>query len=131
MEKKIFLSLIRFVPLDQTPKIEICHMVANEYPEVIKGGRRLISIDVLDSEEADEYGSIDNDGSASDEEDESGSGEACVRTCVTQSGTEEVEEMQRVVKYYYLSSYMLKPPSLLIKGFNKNNKSQENLFNHM
>ena len=39
--------------------------------------------------------------------------------------------MQRVVKYSSLSSYMLKPPSLLLQGFNKNNKSQENIFKHM
>ena len=39
--------------------------------------------------------------------------------------------MQRVVKYSSLSSYMLKPPSLLTQGFNKNKKAQEKLFNHM
>ena len=39
--------------------------------------------------------------------------------------------MQRVVKYSSLSSYMLKPPSLLTQGFNNNKKAQENLFNHM
>ena len=33
--KQNVLSLIRFVPLDQTPKINICHMVASEHPEVI------------------------------------------------------------------------------------------------
>ena len=49
----------------------------------------------------------------------------------TQSGTEEGEEVQRVVKYSSLSSYMLKPPSLLTQVFNKNKKSQNNLFNHM
>ena len=47
-------------------------MVASEHPEVIEGGHRLIATDVLDSEEADEDGSIDNDGAALDEEDESG-----------------------------------------------------------
>ena len=29
------LSLICFVPLDQIPKIKICHMVTSENPEVI------------------------------------------------------------------------------------------------
>ena len=43
-------------------------MVVSEHPEVIEGRRRLISTDVLDSEEAYEDGSIDNDGAASDEE---------------------------------------------------------------
>ena len=33
--KQLFWSLIRFVSLDQTPKIKICHMVASEHPEVI------------------------------------------------------------------------------------------------
>ena len=52
-------------------------------------------------------------------------------TGVTQSGTEEVEEVQRVVKSYSISSYMLKPTSLLTQGFNKNKKAQQKLFNHM
>ena len=54
----------------------------------------MISTDVIDSDEAAEDGSIDNDGAASNEEDESGLGEVRVRTGVTQSGTEEVEEVQ-------------------------------------
>ena len=58
-------------------------------------------------------------------------GDSGALTGVTQSGTEEVEEVQRVVKYSSLSSYMLKPPSLLTQVFNKNKKSQNNLFNHM
>ena len=62
-------------------------MVASEKTEVIEGRRRLIATDVLDSEEASEDGSIDNDGDASYEEDESGFGEAGVITCVTQPGT--------------------------------------------
>ena len=55
---------------------------------------------------------------------ESGSGEAGVRTGFTQSGTEDVEEAQRVVKYSSLSSYILKLPSLLTQVFKKNNKAQ-------
>ena len=106
-------------------------MVTSEHPEVIEGRRRLIATDVLDSEEAAEDGSVDNDGAASDEEEESGSGEAGVRTGVTQSGIEEAGEVQRVVKYYSLLSYILKPPSLLTRGFNKNKKAHEKLFNHM
>ena len=54
-----------------------------------------------------------------------------MRTGVTQSGTEEVEEVQQVVNYYSLLSYMLKAPSLLAQGFNNNKKAQEKLFNHM
>ena len=65
------------------------------------------------------------------QEDGSGSGEADVRTRVTQSGTVEVEEVQRVMKYSSLSSYMLKPPSLITQGFNKNKKAQEKLFKNM
>ena len=52
-------------------------------------------------------------------------------TGVTQSGTEEVEEVQWVVKYSYILSFMLKPPYLLAQGFNKNKKAQKKLFNHM
>ena len=86
--KRNVLSTIHFFPLDQTPKIKICHMVVSEHPEVIEGRRRLIATDVLDYEEVAEDGSIDNYGAASDEEDESVSGEAGVKTCVTQSVTE-------------------------------------------
>ena len=94
----------------------------------------MIATDVLESEEEDEDGSIDNDGSASDEEYDIGSGEVGVRTGITLSGTEEVEEVeevQRVLKYSSLLSYMLKPPSLLTQGFNDNKKAQETLFKHM
>ena len=73
----------------------------------------MIATDVIDCEEADEDGSIDNDGAASEEEDESGSREADVKTGVTQSATEEVEAVQWVVKYSSLSSFMLKTPYLL------------------
>ena len=58
-------------------------MVASENPEVIEGSWWLITTDVLDYEEASEDGLIDNYGAALDEEDESGSGEAGVRTGVT------------------------------------------------
>ena len=54
-----------------------------------------------------------------------------MRTGVTQfnqSGTEDVEEVQKVVKYSSLSSYMLKPPSLIKQGLKSNNKAQEKLF---
>ena len=64
--------------------------------------RRFIDTDVPDSEEAAYYGSVDNDGVALDEEDESGLGDAGVITGVTQSGTEEVEEVQWVMKYSFL-----------------------------
>ena len=39
--------------------------------------------------------------------------------------------MQRVVKSSSLSSYIMKPPSLLTQVFNKNKKAQENIFAHM
>ena len=91
--KRNILSIIYFSPLGQTPKIKICHMVASEHPEVIEGRRSLIATNVIDSEEAAEDGSIDNYGAAFDEEDESGLGEAGVRTGVTQSGTEDMEEV--------------------------------------
>ena len=44
-------------------------MVASEYPEVIEGRRRFIAMDVLDSEDKDEDGSIDSNGYALYEED--------------------------------------------------------------
>ena len=60
--KRNILSIIYFVPLDQTARIKICHMVASEHPDVIEGRRRLIATNVLYSEEASEDGSIDNYG---------------------------------------------------------------------
>ena len=81
MEKIKCLSIIYFVPLDQIPKIKICHMVASEHSGVIEGRQRLIYTDVLDSDEAS------NGAADSYEEDESGLGEAGARTGVTQSGT--------------------------------------------
>ena len=60
-------------------------MVASKHPEVIEGRRRLIVMDVLDSEESAEDGSIDNYGAALDEEDDSGLGEMGVITGITQS----------------------------------------------
>ena len=54
---------------------------------------------VLDSDDAAEDGSIDNYAAVSDEDAESGLLEAGVRTCVTESGTKEVEEVQKYVKY--------------------------------
>ena len=47
----------------------------------------MIATYIIDSEEATEDGSIDKYGAALDEEDDSGLGEAGVRTGVTQSGT--------------------------------------------
>ena len=66
MDKTNVLFIISFVPIDQTPKIKICHMVESEHPEALEGKRWLISKFVLDSEEAAEDGSIDNDSSVSD-----------------------------------------------------------------
>ena len=70
-EKNVF-NLISFVDLDKINKMKICHMVASKHPYVIEVRRWLIATYVLDSEEADEDGSIDNDGAVLDEEDESG-----------------------------------------------------------
>ena len=129
--KKRNVCLSFFVTLDKIPKIKIFHMVVSEHPKVIEGRWRFIEPNVLDSEEAAEDSSIDNDGADLDEEDESGLGEAGVRTGVTQSGTEGVEEVQQVVKYSSLLSYMCKPPYLLIQGFNKSRKTQEKIFKYM
>ena len=51
MEKIIFFVSHSFFSLDQIPKIQICHMVVNEHPEVIEWRRRLISVDVCESED--------------------------------------------------------------------------------
>ena len=61
-----------FFSLDEIPKIKICHMLVKEHSEVIEGRRRLIDMDVLGSEEADEDDSIVHYYNALDEEDGSG-----------------------------------------------------------
>ena len=66
------MSLVRFFSLDKIPKIKIYHMVAKDHPEVIEGRRRLIAVDVLDSEEAAEDVYIVHDDVAFVEEDGSG-----------------------------------------------------------
>ena len=91
----------------------------------------MIFTDVIDAEEEADNGSIYGYGAASDGENESGSGEAGVRKSITQSGTEEVEEVHQAVKYPSILSYLLKPPYLLTHGFKYNKKAQENPFKNM
>ena len=55
-------------------------MVAIEHPEVIEGSTRSIAMDVPDSEEAANDGSINNNSAASDQMEESGLGEAGVKS---------------------------------------------------
>ena len=50
--------------LDKITKIKICHMVAKDHPEVIEGRRRLIAVDVLESEETAEDAYIVHDDAA-------------------------------------------------------------------
>ena len=59
----------------------------------------LIATDVIDYEEAAEYGSIDINVDDFYEEGQSGSGEAVVITGVTEVVIKEVEEVQQAVKY--------------------------------
>ena len=99
-QRKIFVSRSFFYP-DEIPKIKICHMVSKERPEVIEGGQRLIAVDVLDSEEADYDASIVHDDADFDEEDGSG--------LVGAGVTEEVQDIQKALKYSSLLFYMLKP----------------------
>ena len=92
-------------------------MVVSEHPKVIEGRQRLIATDFLESEEASDYGSIYGDGADTDEEDESGWGEAGVSTVVTELVTKVVEEVQQSVKSDSFPPYMLKPTSLITQGF--------------
>ena len=84
-------------------------MVAKEHPQVTEGSQRLISVDVLDSEEASQDASIDRGGTALGEQD----GISLAGVCVT----EEVGDMQKDLMSSSLSSYMLKPSHLLTQVF--------------
>ena len=111
-------SFVRFFSLDEIPKIKICHMVAKERPEVIEGRRRLIAVDVLNSEEAAEDDSIvHND---ADLYEEYGSGLAGA------GFTEEVQDIHKALKYSSISSYMLKPSKLITQIFDNNRTAQRN-----
>ena len=110
--KKNVLSLVHFFLLDEIPKMKKCHMVAKKHPEVIEGRRRLIAVDVIDSEEAAEDYSIVHDDADLGEEYGSGLVGAVV--------TEEVRDMHKALKYSSLSAYMLKPSKLLTQGFDNN-----------
>ena len=89
-QRKCFVSC-SFFSLDQIPKIKKYHIVAKEHPEVIEGRGRLITVDVLDSEEASENSSVYHDGADSYEEDGS---------CLLDAGvTEEMADIQKAVKY--------------------------------
>ena len=115
--KENVMSLVRFSSLDEIPKIKICQMVAKDHPEVIEGRRRLISVGVLDSEEAAEDSSIVHDDAAEIEEDGSG--------LVGGFLTEEVQDMQKASKSSSLSYNILKPSFLLTQVFEKNRTAHE------
>ena len=83
----------------------------------------MIAVDVLESEDAAEDASIVQDDAAFDEEDGSG--------LVGANFTEEVQDMQKSLKYSYLSSYTLKPSKLLTQGFESNRTAQEKLLKNM
>ena len=90
---------------------------------MIEGRQWLIAVDFLCSEESAEDASIDHGAAAPDEEDGSG--------LLGEGVTEEVEYMQKALKYSYISSYKLKPSHLITQGFEKNRTAHENIFKNM
>ena len=117
------LSLVRFFSHDEIPKIKIFHMVEMKHPDVIDGRHWLIDVDVIDSKEAAEDASINHDDAALYEEDGSG--------LVGAGVTEEVEDIQKALKYSSVLSYMLKPSHLLTQGFGNNRTAQYKIFKNM
>ena len=101
MDKGKYHVSCSFFSLDEIPKIKICHMVANDHPEVVEGRKQLIAVDVLDSEEAAYDASIVHADAAFDKEDGSG--------LVGAGVTEEVQDIQKDFNSSSLSSYMFKP----------------------
>ena len=67
MDKRKCFVYHLFPPLDEIPKIKICHMVAKECPKVIGRRLRLIAMNFPYSEEASEDDFIYHDGATSDE----------------------------------------------------------------
>ena len=70
--------------------------------KVIERKRKLISMDVLDPEEAAEDGVFDDDISTLDEDDYGGLGGADVSTDVDSGETKETEEAQKAVKSKFI-----------------------------
>ena len=103
-QKNCFCLLFVFFSLDKITKIKICHMVAKEHPEAIEGRRRLIAVDVLDSEEAAVDAFIVHDDATFDEED--------VRSLLGVGVIGEVQYMQKALKPSSLLYYVLKPSKL-------------------
>ena len=97
-------------------------MVARKQSQVIQGRRLFIVMDIIEPGEAYGGGSVYDYGSALDEEEKSSLGETGVSTGLTETGTKEVEEVQKDVKAISIPSYMLKSTSLLAYGFKDNNK---------
>ena len=88
-------------------------------------------MNIIDPEQESEYGAVDDNGAASDEEEDSGQIEMGVITCVTEAGTREVEEVHKDVKPASILSYRLKTPYLLTQGFKENKKAHDNISKHM
>ena len=112
MDKTKCFVTCSFFSIDEIPRIKIWHMVAKEHTEVIEGRRRLIDVDVLDSEEAAEDYYIVHDDAALDEE----YGIYLVGAGVT----EEVGYTKKSLKFSSISYYTLKPSQLITQGFGKN-----------
>ena len=89
---------------------------SKKHPEAIDWRQQLIAVDVLDSEDEAEDGSIDHDDAALDEDDGSG--------LVGAGVTEYVGDMQKSSKYSFFSSYMLKNYHLITQGFRNNRTAQ-------
>ena len=108
MDEMFFVSRLCY-HRDEISKIEICHIVTKEHPEVIDGRQRLISVDVIDSGESYEDSSIDN--GDSDLYEEYGGG------LVGAGVTEDVEDMHKALKSSSILFYMSKPSRLITQGF--------------
>ena len=106
-------------------------MVTRKHTKVIEGRRLFNSTGVHEPDETAKDGVIDNYGCDQDEQDESGSGDVGVTTGVSESETNEVEEVHHSLKYPSILTYMLKHPSFITQGFKQNMKSQQKIFGNM
>ena len=87
-------------------------------------------MDIVEPEEASQYGVVGDDGANLDKEDQVGSGDmGAIRD--VDAAKIYTEESQKAVKDTYLLYYMTKPPSFITQGFKENKKAQNRLFKHM
>ena len=125
-----YVCLFFIPPLVQVTKIEIFHKAVFKHLKFIQDWQKLLSMEVLDPEEASDD-VVDDNGDYLDEDFEGTLRQAGARNNMATEKTKEVQKSQQSVKATSISLFMCKPPYFFIQGFNYNKEVPLNLLNHM